>query len=122
MNIFEAAAFFGLPSIVAFIFLIGTPDSFRHAVVIGFGSALVALCSVILFSYIYRFIRGRPIQRAHVFIWAAIAVLLSASLALYFRFEQKSPPNHSQQPTPIGRPSSAFAVDIAGAAWLGSGR
>jgi hypothetical protein len=28
------------------------------------------------------------------------------------------PPNHSLQPTPVGRLSSAFAVDIIGPAWL----
>jgi hypothetical protein len=32
------------------------------------------------------------------------------------------PPNKSLQPTPVGRLSSAFAVDIAVPAWLSSGR
>src|SRR5208283_819999 len=31
-------------------------------------------------------------------------------------------PNNSLQPTPVGRLSSAFAVDIAHPAWLSSGR
>jgi len=31
-------------------------------------------------------------------------------------------PNNSLQPTPVGRSSSAFAVDIAAPAWLSSGR
>jgi len=30
--------------------------------------------------------------------------------------------NHSLQPTPVGRVSSAFAVDITGPAWLSSRR
>jgi hypothetical protein len=30
--------------------------------------------------------------------------------------------NNSLQPTPVGRLSSAFAVDIASPAWLSSGR
>jgi hypothetical protein len=31
-------------------------------------------------------------------------------------------PNKSLQPTPVGRLSSAFAVDITHPAWLSSGR
>ena len=32
------------------------------------------------------------------------------------------PPDQALQPTPVGRFSSAFAVDIARPAWLSSGR
>jgi len=85
MNIFEFAIFVGLPSIVAFIFLLGTPDSFGRAAAIGSGSAFVSLFAVILYSFLFRRLRGRPIQRAHVPIWAVVAILLSGSLALYFR-------------------------------------
>jgi hypothetical protein len=99
MNIIEFACFAGLPSIVAFLFLIETPDSFRLAIAIGLGSAFVSLFTVFLFGFIYRLFRRRLPERAPVPIWAGIAVLLSASLALYLRLhvlDHKSPPNKSR--------------------------
>jgi hypothetical protein len=85
MNIFEFACFVGLPSIVAFGILIGVQHAFRLSLAIGAGSAFVSLFAVILFSYVYRLLRRRRLEKAHVAIWAVLAVILSASVALYFK-------------------------------------
>jgi len=98
MNIIEFACFVGLPSTVASLFLIGTPGSFRLALAIGFGSAVVSLILVALSGFGHRLFRRRLPQRAPAAIWAVVAVLLSASIALFFRLhplEQKRPPNNA---------------------------
>jgi chromate transport protein ChrA len=87
MNIFEFACFVGLPSIVAFVLLFGLPHSIRLSLVVGAGSAFVSLFAVVLFSYLYRLARRRRIEKAHVPIWACLAIVLSASVALYFRIQ-----------------------------------
>jgi FlaA1/EpsC-like NDP-sugar epimerase len=121
MNIFEFAAFVGLPSIVALVCLIGMPGCVPIAIGVGFGSAVVSLVVVILSGFVYRLFRGRLPQRAPVPIWAVLAVLLSASAALYLRLhpmEHKSPPNKSPEPTAVGAGSSAVAVHVASRRWL----
>jgi len=85
MNIIELTCFLGLPSMIALVFLLGTPGSIRYSVFIGAGSALASLLIVILYSYGYRLLKRRPLETAPVPMWALIAVLLSAGIALYFR-------------------------------------
>jgi len=111
MNIFELACFIGLPSVVAFVLLIGVPHAFRLSLAIGTGSAFVSLLSVILFGYIYRLSRERRLQRSPAPIWAVLAVILSTAVALYFRFHGS--PNH---PAGGGEVAVRFVFDHP---WLG---
>jgi hypothetical protein len=90
MNIIEFACFVGLPAVVAFVFLFGIPEHFQLSLLIGGGSAFVSLVVVVLFSFLYRLFRGRPIQKVHVPLWAVLAVLMSVSIALYFRMHYTS--------------------------------
>ena len=64
------------------------PHSIGLALTIGFGSAIVSLLAVVLFGFLYRLLHGRPIRRAYFPLWALLAVLMSASFALYFRAHQ----------------------------------
>jgi hypothetical protein len=117
MNIVEVACFVGLPSIVALVFLIGMPGCVPLAVSIGFGSAIVSLVVVIISGLVYRLFRGRLPQGAPVPIWATIAVLLSASLALYVRLhplEHKHPPNKSEPTAVWSRHSFGAKADDPG--------
>jgi phosphoglycerol transferase MdoB-like AlkP superfamily enzyme len=91
MNIIEFGCFVGLPSLVAFVFLIGTTKSFQLAIGIGFGSALISLFIVILLGFIYRLFQRRLPQKSPVFIWGIFAVLLSASFALFCRLHHIEP-------------------------------
>jgi amino acid transporter len=91
MNIIEFACFVGLPSLVAFAFLIGTPKSFQLAIGIGFCSALISLFIVILSGLIYRLFQKRLPQKSPVFIWGILAVLLSAGIALFCRLHHIEP-------------------------------
>jgi hypothetical protein len=90
MNIFEMAMFIGFPSVVAFIFLIGKTGSFSIAIAIGFGSSFVSLLILVLFSFIYKHMRGRHFQKNPVLVWAVLAALMSAGIAFYCRMHHTS--------------------------------
>jgi Co/Zn/Cd efflux system component len=85
MNIIEFACFVGLPSVVAFVFLFGVQKHFQFSIGIGFGSAIISLLVVVLFSFFYRLVRGRHIQKNAVLVWAVLALLISASMAIFIR-------------------------------------
>ena len=112
MNIIEFACFVGLPWIIAFVLLVGVQDAFPLSLAIGAASAFVSLFAVILFSYIYRLLRRRRLEKAHVAIWAVLAVILSASVALYFRIHHS--PN--KRPTGNGARASLFHIVRCGRA------
>ena len=116
MNIFEFACFVGLPSIVAFGLLFGLPQAIRLSLAIGAGSAFVSLFAVILFSYLYRLSRRRRLEKAHVPIWAVLAIVLSASVALYCRIQhlkRENAPN-AQHTADGSQPFSSVGVLHAG--------
>jgi hypothetical protein len=105
MNVVELACFIGLPAIVAFGFLIGTPNPkpVPLAITIGLASAVIALLISFFSGLVFRLFKRRRLQKAPVLIWAVVAVLLSASVGCYLRFHpmvHKSPPNTALEPTP----------------------
>ena len=113
MNVIELAYFIGLPSIVALVLLLGTPNPkpVPLAVTIGFGSAIASFLVATLSALVYRLFRRRWPQKTPVLIWAVVAVLLSASIGFYLRLHpmvHKSPPNTALEPTPTA--PSAFAA------------
>jgi hypothetical protein len=85
MNIFEMAFFIGFALCCGIFSLLGMRGSTRLAITIGFGSAFISLLTVVLFSFLYRLFSRRHLQKVHVPLWAVLAVLMSASFALYFR-------------------------------------
>jgi len=60
------------------------------SLLIGFGSAIVSLLAVVAFGFIYRLFGKRPFRKNPVFLWAAMAGWMSASIALYCRIHHGS--------------------------------
>jgi hypothetical protein len=107
MTFIELACFLGLPTVVALLILLGMPEFISLAFLIGAGSAFASLLIVLLLGFAYRLVRGRLPEQSPVRLWATLAILLSASSAVYCRIhplKRQHPSKPAAERTEANRP------------------